>query len=179
MDRTLERYDATALIGLPVVVLNSAQEIREKDEDGKEETYIHVPDLDNLAASAAVAQCLMPRRLRGAELRAIRKIMGMTARELSEAMGENTAAETISRWENENGVPGGYAEKLLRLTVCENLKSKAPGIAYDAEKLIRTKFVETDRSTPMAKDPRLEFHRVLVRSDGNLDDSWAEMKLAA
>jgi DNA-binding transcriptional regulator YiaG len=178
MNKILERYDATALIGLPVVVLESAQEITETDEDGKEETYIHVRDLENLAAASAMVRCLRPRRLRGVELRAIRKIMGMTAREFSEAMGENTAAETISRWENEAAVPGGYAEKLLRLTICEHLKRKAPGVIYDPEKLIRVRMEEFDRTTPMADDPRIELRYMPTqKSDGTVDDSWGQMNL--
>src|SRR4051794_10541467 len=106
MAKTLERYDATALIGLPVIVVNGAKEITEAGDNGETESYVHIPQLEELSAAVAMARCLMPHRLRGCEIRAVRKILGMTARDLSDAMGENTAVETISRWEAETVVPG-------------------------------------------------------------------------
>jgi|SRR5262245_6981474 len=176
----LERYDVTALIGLPVIVLHSAWEIVETKEDGESQTRVHVPDPETLAAAATILRCLMPRRLRGAEIRAIRKILGMTARDLSEAMGQYTAAETISRWETDKVAPGGYSEKLLRLTACELLKARAPDIEYDAQDLIRTPVVDIDRASPMTIDPRIEMRRVRVQKpDLTVDASWVETKLAA
>jgi DNA-binding transcriptional regulator YiaG len=177
MAKDLERYDASALIGLPVIVVNGAKEITETGDDGEPETYVHIHQMEELAAAAAMARCLMPHRLRGCEIRAVRKILGLTARELSDAMGENTAVETISRWEAETVVPGGYAEKLLRLTVCEALKEKARGVEYDPQKLIRTHMIECDRTKPNTA-PKMVFKRVLVKSDKKLDDSWTELKAA-
>jgi hypothetical protein len=98
----------------------------------------------------------------------------MTAKDLSDAMGENTAVETISRWEAESVVPGGYAEKLLRITVCEALKGRVRGVSYDSQKLLRTRMIECDR-TKEDSIPKIEFRRVLVKSNDHLDDSWTEM----
>lgn len=134
--------------------------------------------MEELAAAAAMARCLMPRRLRGPEIKAIRKILDMTARELSEAMGESTAVETISRWENEKEIPGGYAEKLLRLAVCERLKEKAPGVDYDPERLIRTKLMGNGKLSREDVPPIL-FKRMPVRQDHRVNDSWTEGRRAA
>src|SRR5689334_20752722 len=127
MAKDLDRYDASALVGLNVILVNGAKEVVEVD-DGKEVSYVQVPNLEELSAAAAVVRCLMPQKLRGAEIRALRKIAGMTARELSDAMGGKPALETISRWENEAEFAGGYAESVLRLAICEHIKDRAPGI---------------------------------------------------
>jgi DNA-binding transcriptional regulator YiaG len=178
MATNLERYDATALIGLSVVLINGAKQIVEADGEGKTETYVEIPDMEELSAAAAMVRCLMPPKLRGAEIRAIRKILGMTARELSEAMGGNTAVETISRWENEADYAGGYAEKLLRIAVCENLKSRAPGIDYDPEKLIRMQMVGNGKMDPKSIPP-IHLRRMLVRQENRTNDSWTDGPRAA
>ncbi|MDP2374059.1 DNA-binding transcriptional regulator [Reyranella sp.] len=178
MFTNLERYDATSLIGLSVVLINGAREIVETD-DGRTETYVEVLDIEEASAAAAMARCLMPQKLRGPEIRAIRKIVGMTARELSDAMGGKTAIETISRWETEAEFPGGFADKLLRLAACEGLKDRAPGIDYDPEKLIRTKMIGNGKMDP-ASIPQVVLRRMPVRQDHRTNDKWtAELKEAA
>lgn len=178
MAKDLHRYDATGLIGLSVVLISGAREITEVDDDGQTETYVHIPDLDELSAAAAMTRCLMRQKLLGSEIRAIRKIAGMTARELSEAMGGKTAVETISRWESESEFPSGYAEKLIRLAVCERLKDRAPGIDYDSQSLIRLATVGNGKMDPSSVPP-IQMHRVLLRHDSRTNDSWAEMREAA
>jgi DNA-binding transcriptional regulator YiaG len=178
MATNLERYDATALIGLSVVLINGAKQIIEAAGEGKTETYVEIPNMDELSAAAAMVRCLMPQKLRGAEIRAIRKILGMTAREFSEAMGEKTAIETISRWENEAEFAGGYAEKLIRIAVCERLKSRAPGVDYDPEKLIRTKMIGNGKMDPKSI-PTIQLRRMLVRLDSRTNDSWTDDPRAA
>jgi DNA-binding transcriptional regulator YiaG len=120
--RRLDRYDASALIGLRTIVRDAA--IERVDEDGVHS--VELPKMRELAASAAVARCLTPIRLRGAEIKAMRKIMGLTLAELAKELDERTAPETVSRWESEAQPMGGYLEKLLRLLVCKALRRERP-----------------------------------------------------
>ena len=57
--------------------------------------------MEELSAAAAIVRCLMPIRLQGREVRAIRKIAGWTGAELTERMDVKASPETISRWEDD------------------------------------------------------------------------------
>ena len=167
--QALEEHDVTDLIGLRVVVANTAHEIT--DEDG--ETSIEIPDIEELAVAAAVARCLMPFRLTGVELRAIRKIAGWTAADVAMRMGEKTSPETISRWENEKQPMGGYAEKVFRLVICEELKDRAPAVSYNGEAIARLVVLDPWRVDPAFQVPPLVFEPVKVRDqDRRLTKAW-------
>src|ERR1700693_142846 len=71
MHRILPEYDATALVGLKTLVGNAA--IERVDEQG--EVTVELPKQSELLAAAAVVRCLMPIRLRGSEIKAMRRIM--------------------------------------------------------------------------------------------------------
>lgn len=154
--RTLERADVSDLIGLRVVVLNAAREISENGG----ETSIEIPDLEALSAAAALARALLPVRLRGRELRAIRHITRLTAAELAERMGDKTSPETISRWENEKQPMSGYAEKVYRLVMCEALRHRALGIGYEDGMIARMTLYDPWRADPGYEVPVLEFEHV-------------------
>jgi DNA-binding transcriptional regulator YiaG len=172
----LKIYDATPLIGLCTIVHNGA--IRHVDEQGEES--IEIPKMRELAASAAVARCLMPVRLRGAEMKAMRKIMGMTIQDLAKNLDERTAPETISRWETEAQAMGGYVEKLLRLLVCETLCEAAPGVPYEAKKIAYLKVLDPWRGREAFEVPAVEFSLVRLREKEGapLIDAW-DLKMAA
>lgn len=173
----LASFDATPLIGLSVTVLNAAETMI--DEDGEE--LVRIPHLPELAATAAMARCLTPIRLRGSELRAIRKIAGWTAPMLSERLGENIAAATISRWENEKQTMGGFVEKLFRVAACEALKEKAPGVDYDASMIPALRLLDPWRDDPDAPLPRIIASLVRFKEPSKpLTEAWgAELPLAA
>lgn len=180
MAKDLGRYDASTLLGLNVVLISGAKEVVEIDEDGKETSFVEIPNLDELSAAAALVRCLMPHKLRGSEIRSLRKIAGMTARELSEAMGGQTALETISRWENEAEFAGGYAEKVLRLAICERVRARAPGIDYSADLVNRVRMVGNGKM-PAGSIPPIQMNIMPVRlqSEQRIIDSWTEEKMAA
>src|SRR5262245_34296091 len=72
--RCIEVYDATPLVGLRTLVRNAV--IEKQDQNG--EITVEVPKLRELLAAATIMRCLMPTRLRGAEVKAMRKAMKMT-----------------------------------------------------------------------------------------------------
>src|SRR5258706_1274507 len=131
-ERLLPEYDASKHVGLRVVVFGGAME--RVDEDGEDTVELLKPD--ELRAAAAMLRCLTPIRLRGSEMKAMRKILDLTLADLAKRMGERTAPETISRWESEAQPMGGYAEKSLRLLICEELRESAPGIDYQAKMIV-------------------------------------------
>lgn len=174
-ERILERYDATALVGLAVVIRNGA--IERIDADG--ERTIELPHMKQLLAAAAVARCLMPIRLRGREMKAIRRIMGLTMAEMAKRLGERTATETVARWESDKQALGGYAEKVLRLVVCSALAKKAPGIRYDAAMLADLVIADPWIAEPAFTVSALEFEMVRLKEvSGAIVDAW-DTKLAA
>jgi DNA-binding transcriptional regulator YiaG len=143
------------------------------------EKTVELPKLPQLLASAAVVRCLTPVRLRGVEIRAIRKIMRLTLNDLAKKLDSKAAPETISRWESEVQPMGAYVEKVLRLVVCEQLKEHAPGVTYSASTLANLEITDPWRGDPDYKLPPIElvYGRVKEQS-GKIVDAW-DAKLAA
>ena len=130
-EKVLPIYDATPHVGLHTIVCNAA--IERVDENGEE--TIELPKPRELRAAAAVVRCLIPIKLRGWEIRAMRKIMNLTLADLAKRLDERTAPETVSRWESDAQPMGGFADKVLRLVICEELHKEAPGVEYNAAKI--------------------------------------------
>jgi DNA-binding transcriptional regulator YiaG len=171
----LKEYDATTLVGLRTVVHGAA--IERIDEKG--EVSVELPKLPELMATAAVIRCLVPIRLRGTEIKAMRKIMGLTLSELAKRLDERTATETISRWESEAQPMGGFAEKLLRLLVCEELCKDAPGVNYNASMIANLKVADPWRPDPEYQLPALHLELMKMNDQsGSIIETW-DGKMAA
>jgi DNA-binding transcriptional regulator YiaG len=168
-EELLPEYDATSFVGLRTMVYESA--VRRTDKEGR--NTIEVPNLRQLATSAAVARCLMPFRLKGAEIRTMRRLLGMTLIELAKSLDGKTAHETVSRWETDAQLMGGFAEKTLRLLVCERLKDEAPGVDYRASKISELKVNDPWKVDQDFEVPFIEFHFIKLRTDGELVNAWA------
>lgn len=170
--RIIQRYDATKIVGLKTIVLDSAVEI---NDDG--ENYIEIQDRRELCKVAAMARCLMPVSLEGKEIQSIRKIAGWSATELAQKMGENTSASTVSRWENGHQNIGGYAEKIFRLLVCEHLKNDCPGVNYESSSIAGLRVISASRVSKETNGkldiPAVIVGRVKVKVDGKSSvDAW-------
>jgi DNA-binding transcriptional regulator YiaG len=166
----IEEYDVTPLVGLNTVVSNAA--IETKDENG--EVTVELPKLRELLASAAIMRCLMPIRLRGSEMKAMRKAMKMTLADLARKLDARTAPETVSRWESEAQPMGGYVEKLLRLLVCESLKESAPGIEYNASLIAHLTVMDPWVSDTAYKVPAIRLVYTKIKQQaGPVIDAWA------
>lgn len=166
--RVLASHDVSDIVGLRVTVINAAKEVLE--EDGS--VSIEVPETAALVVAAAVARCLEGYRLRGDELRSIRKIAGWTASDLAAKLGEKTSPETISRWENEKQPMGGYAEKVFRLVVCEELCERAVGIPYRAKMLAEMMLSDPWKADPSFITPTIILERVKVRVEGKKVEAY-------
>lgn len=166
--RVLDEYDATTLVGLKTIIYDAAIEHRDDDE-----VSIEVPKLPMLMAAAAIVRCLMPAKLRGAEIKAMRKIMDLTLAEMAARMDARTAPETVCRWEAEAQPMGAYAEKVFRLLVCEALTGGAPGVAYHAAALADL-VIADQRDAPVVS---LEY-MPMRRESGEITETYND-KLAA
>lgn len=107
---TLECYDASVEVGLPVIVEDGV--IRHADGS------IEIPEVRALIATAAVARALIPLQLSGAELRFMRKSLRLTIADISARIGvkENFI---VARWENDFDRPPDGVERQIRRWVIE------------------------------------------------------------
>ncbi len=134
------------LMGIPVILKDAA--VVETDAAGDE--TVTIPDMDALVAAIAVSRCLEPGKLAGAEIRFMRKALGMTQAEFAETLEIDPA--TVSRWENDGQVLGGFAEKCLRHLVCDTFHAEHPYFDYDPMLISYMKIVaptEAERIEPM------------------------------
>jgi DNA-binding transcriptional regulator YiaG len=169
-ERVLPVYDATVFVGLHTIVCNAAIERTEDDGD----VTIELPKPHELVASAAVARCLIPVRLRGSEMRAMRKIMKLTLADLAKRLDERTATSTVARWESEAQPMGGYVEKLFRLIVCEELKKDSPGVDYHASAIAHLKVSDPWRADPKHELPAVVLSLVQLKEQGSgsIIEAW-------
>lgn len=172
--RRLDEYDVSALVGLKAIVCDAA--IERVDEHG--ERTVEIPKLRELSASVAVSRCLMPIRLRGKEIKAMRKILRLTLADLAKKLDDRTAPETVSRWESESQPMGGYAEKILRLLVCEELKKEAPGIDYDGSKIAYLTVLDPWRLDADYQVPPVVLTYMPMRVDHTVIEAWNEKRAA-
>lgn len=149
------------LMGIPVILKNAA--IVETDSAGDE--TVTIPDMDALVIAIAVNRCLEPGKLAGAEIRFMRKVLGMTQAEFADTLEIDPA--TVSRWENDGQVLGGFAEKCLRHLVCDTLHTEFPYFDYDPKLLSYMKILapaEAEQIEPMVY--------VRVRRTSDRKNTW-------
>jgi hypothetical protein len=70
---------------------------------------------------------------------------------------------------------GGYAEKLLRLLVCEELQKQSPGIEYNASLIVNLRGIrEPWKVYPHYQVPPLELYLLqLKQSSGMIIEAWS------
>lgn len=164
------------LIGIKVGVVNCVENVVCK-ECGEKITI--VPDANGLIAATATARIMLPTKLNGAEIKFLRKAIGLQAKEVAQIM--DLRPETISRWECDDSQKiTSSVEKLFRILVGFNLKQakedKAPGIDFD-EKTILSMKINPLREVSDA--PFLNFGRINIKIDKKKQKAWEEINLAA
>jgi DNA-binding transcriptional regulator YiaG len=173
--KVLDVYDATVHVGLRTIVRGAA--IERIDTAGEE--TIELPKQRELRAAAAVARCLMAEKLQGSEIKAMRKIMGLTLAEFAARLDERTAPETVSRWEADAQPMGAYADKVLRLVVCETLSRDAPGIEYKSSMLADLHVLDPWKIDPDYQVPPVVLHPIkLKEQSGSIIETWNDRMVA-
>lgn len=120
------RYD---MGGLHHVILQGV-EIAKCDNCGETETTI--PRIAELHRAIAKYFSEQPRLLLGAEIRFLRKHIGLSAENFAQRMG--VTRSTVSRWENDKEPMGTPADHLLRALVA----SHRPSQNYAVDDLLKS-----------------------------------------
>jgi DNA-binding transcriptional regulator YiaG len=175
MTHILDRYEEK-LTGLPypIVLLDAAEEITHPKTG--EILGVAVPDAAELAAAVALALSFMPVRLTGAEVRFIRRVMGMTGQDLAAAVEMDGA--TLSRWEHDKQDVGGWADKALRMAAVLKLQDQAPGSSLRPEDIVTLRLLPR----PAGSHPIITVRRTHSERAGAAVETggWdAEARLAA
>lgn len=174
MFRTLPLYEETDL-GLPYpITLNDGVEEEIDDETG-ERVGVSIPALEQLAAAVAVARALNPLQLDGREVRFIRRVIGMPAKDLAEALEMDAA--TLSRWENNKHPVGAWADKQVRMAAVIMLRDRVPHISLNPADVVTLRV----RSRQGDQWPTIRMVLTRRQSDACTDEprEWDTMKLAA
>ena len=109
----------------------------------------------------------------------MRKIMGLTLAGLARELDERTATETVSRWEADAQPMGGYADKVLRLLVCETLTKEAPGIEYNGGLLAHLKVRDPWKANPDHQSPSIVLRLIKLKErSGEIIETWNEKRAA-
>lgn len=133
MFRTIPRYEEDGLgLPYPIVLIDVAEE--EIDDETGESLGVSVPDREQLAAAVAVVRAVDPLQLDGREVRFIRNVIGMLAKDFAAAL--HLDPSTFSRWENNKYEPGGWAEGQVRMAAIIALRDRVPGLSVDLKDVI-------------------------------------------
>ena len=111
LTKSKEKYLYTQS-GLPNVVLIDV-DVRRCPECGAHEVVI--PRIEELFRTIAFAVIHKPARLSGAEVRFLRKYLGLSGTAFAEHMGVDPS--TVSNWENDKAPIGSPSDRLLRMMV--------------------------------------------------------------
>ena len=153
--RAVRRYD---MGGLPHVELHGLEVSRCASCGIEDVTIPRIEQLHRVLASSFISQT---RALIPAEIRFLRKHIGLSTIAFAKCMGK--ARETVSRWETGKAAMGPSADRLLRLLVA----TSSPVKSYAAVQVL------TDITEPAPKRP----HRFGVRVSR---DGWRpDRKLAS
>lgn len=145
--RKTHRYDAVGLPGVQLVGVVVAR----CPSCGEEEVVI--PDVEGLHRAIAASVISKPARLTSAEVRFLRKHIGLSQADFAAQMG--TAHETVSRWETGKSEIGTQADKLLRMIVA----TQRPPDHYPPLELTKVA-VEAARPEPLRLRPHQEGWRM-------------------
>jgi putative zinc finger/helix-turn-helix YgiT family protein len=127
--KMVEHYE-DSLMGIPVVLYRS---VMQSACEACQDIETTIPNMNGLISATAVARIKIAIKLKGTEIRFLRKALGVSGKKLAELLGVRD--ETVSRWENGKEPIGPTSEKLLRLLVGLELSSQAPGIDFDEREI--------------------------------------------
>ncbi len=160
-EQRIKDYNADALLGIDGVILHDAV-VEARCILCNALDSVLIPNVQGLIAAVAVSRTMIRFKLRGKEIRFLRKAVEVSAEELSNTV--DVRADGISRWENDKEVINSRSEKLLRLFVGKKL-AHLTAIKFDADAIFSMTF-QPWRSL----ERPLEMHFVLNRRQA--DAQW-------
>ena len=162
LDRKIERYVDDSM-GLPIVLEDSAIASSFDGEEG-----VVVPDVKGLEAAMAVARVIIPDKLRGEEIKFLRKAIGLKAVDLASFL--DVVPETLSHWENGRNVITANPERILRMRALRALKDKARGVPAKVDDILDMEIVAVRGSL---QPITLVFERMVMFVDDMRQWVWA------
>ena len=144
------RYDE---IGAPVVLKNA--QISECAACGTREPIVR--DKKRLMDAITFAVASQPWKLRGADVRFLRKYLGMTGLAFGKLV--QVEPETLSRWENDQQDIGKNSDRLIRFVVV----SKSPDLRKNMELFMEKYLQFTDRDA--SKSAHIEIDPSTLKSE--------------
>jgi hypothetical protein len=158
-EQKIKDYNAEALLGIDGVILHDAV-VETRCTLCNALDSVIIPNVQGLIAAVAVSRVMIPLKLRGKEIRFLRKAVELSPEELSNTV--DVRADGISRWENDKEVINSRSEKLLRLFVGKKL-AHLTAIKFDADAIFSMKF----RAWRSLQHP-LEMHFVLNKRQADV-----------
>lgn len=132
--RTLEAYHDNDLgLPYPVIVRNAA--IEEFDSATGESLAVGLLHPREYVKAVALVRALHPLQLSGAEIRFMRKVLGMKAKDFAAAIP--IRPETFSRIEHDHERTSDYVDQLIRHYVCAELFEEIAGVDFDPKMITR------------------------------------------
>jgi len=126
--------------GLPNVILEG---VTVRRCPACNEFEVVIPRVTELHQVIALAVVRKTSRLTGAEVRFLRKFLGLSGVDFAGRMG--VSPEVVSKWEHEKDPIGGQSDRLLRLMVVRN----RPVEEYPTDKLAE---INDDKREPISLD---------------------------
>jgi transcriptional regulator with XRE-family HTH domain len=132
--RVVPEFRDDALVGLPgLVLVNAVTET--VCSRCRRRADLTIPNLWGALAAAGIVRVMNPIPLSGAEFRALRRVVGYTAKKLAALL--EVRPETLSRWETGAEPIGPAHEKLARLLLGNTLDQRAPTlVVFDPATLL-------------------------------------------
>ncbi|MBZ9886411.1 hypothetical protein LB559_00430 [Mesorhizobium sp. BR1-1-3] len=178
--RVVDKFEAKDL-GAPFkVVLNDSVKVTYDEATGEVVSYM-IPDLDGLLWSVVMTRLLHPRKLFGADIKFVRKVLGLKQKELASKI--DLSVEHLSRCETNVLPMSPGSEKLFRIFALKSAFKLHNMKACDAKTKLEDGLDRLfDGVKPMSvfdvKDElelnfyRSKMHRKSPGSDGADDGHW-------
>lgn len=110
--RVVDKFEAKDLGAPFTVILNNSVQVSYDNATGDAVSY-RIPDLDGLLRTIVITRILHPRKLFGADIKFVRKVIGLKQKDLAGKI--ELSVEHLSRCETEALVMSPSSEKLLRI----------------------------------------------------------------
>jgi transcriptional regulator with XRE-family HTH domain len=163
------------LLGSPfvVILLDSVEE--EVCESCGKNIKVTIPDPEGLLYMVSTARALHPRKLNGAEIKYLRKVLGWKGKDAANKL--EMSVENFSRVENGAKLLSPQSEKLFRISIIsEGLKQKdvAPDVAEKVSKLLNIKIESIWSSDDLPEFRFTHVHAESSPQDVDENGKWIE-----
>lgn len=177
--RVVDQFDATDL-GAPFkVVLKDAVRVVSDTETGEVISYT-IPDPDGLLRVVTLSRVLHPRKLSGADIKFLRKAVGLKQKDLAQAI--ELSPEHLSKVESGALPIGPASEKLMRIFLIKTSHKHHQLRECDRKELESALDQLFDCMTPIvaySANEQLVFSFVRTADAGADDGCWDKLDLAA